>query len=55
MERKSINFYELSGKLNVDVNLLYQKYTELFPNVKIFDFNVGLNNREIEKLKKEFK
>lgn len=45
-----MNFYQLSGKLNIDIETLFKKYQELFPNVKIYDFTVGLNKNEIEKL-----
>jgi hypothetical protein len=45
-----MNFYQLSGKLNIDTNTLLKKYQELFPSVKIYDFTVGLTAKEIEKL-----
>jgi len=50
-----MNLYRLSGILNMDVNLLYEKYINLFPQVKILDYNVGLTKQEINSLTNEIK
>lgn len=47
-----MNFYELSGELNIEVKFLFERYKELFPNIKIYDYNCGLLRNEIELLTK---
>jgi len=43
-----MNFYQLSNKLSVSVNILFKEYKILFPNVKILDFNCGLTKKEVD-------
>jgi hypothetical protein len=49
-----MNFYQLSVKLNIDIETVFKKYQELFPNVRIFDYTVGLTEKEIKKLTETF-
>jgi hypothetical protein len=50
-----MNFYELSRQLLINVNDLYKRYVELFPQVNIFDYTVGLTTNEINILRNEIK
>ena len=50
-----MNFYTLSGLLNIDVETLYNVYKELFPHIKVYGYTVGLNKQEIERLKLSIK
>jgi hypothetical protein len=45
-----MNFYQLSTKLKIGVEIVFKKHQELFPDVKVFDYTVGLTEKEIEKL-----
>ena len=46
-----MNFYDLSQKLKIDVKKLFFIYNKVFPNVKIYDYTVKLNIKEIDMLK----
>jgi hypothetical protein len=39
----------------MNVNDLYKRYVELFPQVKVFDYTVGLTTNEINTLRNEIK
>lgn len=46
-----MNFYELSSETKIDVEILFKKYNELYPYIKLYDYSVGLTKNEIELLK----
>jgi hypothetical protein len=50
-----MNFYRLAGILKIPVETLFEKYQELFPTCKIYDYTCGLTKEEIELLTKCFK
>ena len=47
-----MNFYDLSGKLKMEVIDLYYVYKILFPNVKVYSYTVNLTKKEVEEIKK---
>jgi hypothetical protein len=49
-----MDLYDLSKKIDVDINHLYKKFKKLFPDTIIYDLTVGLTRKKIEMLTKEF-
>jgi hypothetical protein len=49
-----MDFYRLAGILEIQVELLFEKHKELYPDIKILDYTVGLSKKEIELLKSAF-
>ena len=45
-----MNFYQLSNELKIDIKILFKKYAELFPEIKILDYTVDLRKNEVEAL-----
>jgi hypothetical protein len=53
-EKSGMTFYQLSALLGITAGELFQKYKELFPNIKLLDYNCGILRDEALALKKVY-